>query len=1571
MQRELIVKSIGLGMSSDLTLLAPLRSGFVPSLDSVSYKTRVKSVLAVLQGARQSAHEYAAARLLSDAVERVGVIQSVRVAVMEPEDSVLLSVTFDGPWQAYIRVLWDKVGALLDLIFCNTQNYQPAWGSSFEQWVGWARSVQRETGFFYGPPASSATDLLYDRRLLRMRERYPGADATLDELRAVMPSAEEAVDRLASPGYEPVRDDPPIIKPDMFRVGAEQLRQHLQALAGLYRLTDLYVPATADGDFLHRAAIELLREFIALYNGHNVDPDIAQQRERFKRALDWLCPPGTTLQGLARQLPPIPPASTIDPAVRADVQGGILHQYESLTHGVLLLLSFDSAQAVDAFLQAVAPTVTRDSDNHAAPSGTVYRNIAFTPDGLRACGLDEDTMAMFPEEFLQGMAARAGALGDVRHNHPRRWRLPKRFVPKGSAPTNETIDLAGVHAVVQLRCQATGAAQLAADDLEQANHPLAAEVGRLAGLHPQARLMAVQSMRRRYALRGGEQVVVEHFGYADGNGQPDLEWAKGRQRRANRVLLGEVLWGHPNRADDPPAANDARRPWMANGSFLVLRKYRQFPDRLHAAVQRTADEMERQLGGKSSDHLETVYGKLMGRQRDGTPLEDATPGDLNDFDFSDDPQGARCPLHAHIRRANPRDVPSGSSRPPRLIRRSMSYGPTADAPVGEDRGLVFMAYNQNLGEQFEVVQRWLAGGNSTGSSSAIGCPIVGVPENGFPRVYTFEAPDPSGRPFAFEAQMEDATPLFEDPEVVTQLQWGVYLFAPSISALGRLAGRATQTAAAAPSVPVPWEADAQVQQAQQRIARLLAMGEGEAALEAWKQALEDPDPIDRQQSAALWAAIRRFHGGALKTPYATLVAERDLALHVLRRDDLYSVCGQRQRMLVSFGDIYLGLDAGARYARESADMNKAIGQLSFQGVFDYARDAAAAKIGSIVDLAKRSSKTGETRWETIFEAREVMDEVLATLSEQWFGVQDRSDGLLARGSADWAWAPGQPSIYPGHFTALSRNMFQPNPGQVPVDLAKRYGQALRDHMGRFVQRHAAVNHVPEAPRSGAPAPLALAAFNQLAAQGRDFDFVGRLITGVLMGFTPTIIGAVLNVLLEWRRNDRFGALRSALAGRTDAASARSILMDALHEAAKIRPMPQITWRTVMQPHHMAKTDRTGIALDIGCKVALGLVAGTQQSLADGNSDNRLMFGGVRQAAGPTHACPGYEAGTAAMLGSLVAFLTCTEDMREGPQPLTYALQGVLPAIAAPVPAAVGTAVAVAARSHPALPAAMRAMAALAPHANLEAFRMTTNPVLNFVPVPAAGTRTGLIMAWGDSWVAYDLGGLIPFGTDLRDCLVKFGYKVPGTFCDFLTWGTIQAMAQNPGPFCTALDRAITPQRQPVAVLLSAGGNDSTRDALAALVLPQGSATVLDAAKTAAHIATLEGYFRTVLSAIQQIIDGTTIKVLVHGYDHPIPNGKGSFALQQEWLYDVFEQAGYAVGPGGADMPAATQAMADLIDQHNTMLANLSGPFPFVTYVDLRGTIALHYPSPSDGWADDLHPMDEMFEAMAAKIDAAI
>ena len=1580
MQRDIIVKSRGLGGSSDLTLLAKIKPGFIDSLESVTFKTRIKRVLETLHGARTSSHEYATARLLSDSVERVGAIHSVRVAVLEPEDNVMLAVTFDGSWESYIRVLWDKVGSLLDLIFCGTVGYVTATDHSFDQWHEWARGVQVETGFFYGPPDSTARDALYQRRIERMRSRGVARDlnaSELNELRAVLPSAEMTVGRLVDkPQLEP--DDPPVQPVGAPRMLRERLRNGLQSLAALYRLVELHPPKTGDAEVLRRATLDLLLEFVQMRDAGLIDDELTEEYKRFPRQLDWLFPlPSKALP--TRERPALEAGEPEFDALRGDIQGGILRSYDEVTHGLLLMFAFDGASGAVAFLKHLeSPNgrLTVDSDPHTAVQDLVFRNLALTLWGLRALGLSEDSLELFPEEFRQGMAARAGLLGDVRNNHPRRWRLPGRFAGIDADPGPEMIEMEGVHAVIQVRCKGASAAELATFELKERAHPLRSEVERLLELCDEGsgvRLLAVQSLRRRYVDRTGQStqvesdtaqapVIVEHFGYADGDGQPEFAPAAGSTEfQRNRIQLGELVLGHCNGADFAPDARDPKLPkktleglrWLTNGSFLAMRKYRQYVGRLESAVDRTAAQMASRLGGKRTDYTEIVYAKIMGRYRDGTPLVPIIAGKPNVFTYDLDRTGQQCPLHAHVRLANPRMKPGEAARMPRLMRRSMSYGPQRPPGTARndvDHGLVFMAYSASLGEQFEVVQRWLVGGNSTGSSSGQSCPIVGVPENGLSRHFQFEHPDESGAAHVFRVDLEDTPALFEEPSVLARLEWGLYLFTPSVTVVASLREVASK-AATAISTAVPWDAKCGAALIAALIEVKAKHGKG-AAVEAWKAALEDPQAIDRLESAAIWASIRDDHGGVLRTPYGVLVAARELVAQVfLDPQHHYSVCGQLERMKKSFGEISLGLDAGPDYDEQSGAINTAITNLTAtpagkEYVFQIAFDAATRKIDEIVKEAKEQSlKVRDLRFEVGFEARELLDEVLADLSDAWFGLRDSERDRagrkqrLCRGGTDWAWKPGQPPLYPGHFTALSRYMFQPRPGGLPIKLGRSYGKALRKAMNLFVADHrpngAAAQRLPLGP-DGQPAPIARAAFEH-ALHGADNDFVAKNMVGVLMGFNPTITGAILNVLREWHREGRIGALRAQLAGRCDYASAHAVLTEPMAAAARMRPMPQLGWRTATAPDAIG-TGKQAVAVKKGDLIVLGIVSGTQQSLADGRGDARLMFGGVRCPAPrphPTHACPGYEAGIEAMLGTLTALLSRPETLRPGAAPLTFLLEGDS----------------------------------------------------EFKPpaLPRGGppTPTGLIFAWGDSWLDFAAEDIVDLGKDLRDWLEIGGFTIPQTYCKWSVWPKVKTMANDTGGFCADLDNALLTPNPPIAILLSAGGNDSTGSTLEGLLnekeapLPGRPArAVIDSRKLDAHIAALRKGYCKILDDIKGVLvrrGAMNLPVIVHGYDHPIPQGRGIRGgdYAKKWMFNPFRAKKYVCTPD-ADLAVATKAMAQLIDALNVMLSGLHATYPFIHYVDLRGTIeAGRKTNPSVDWADDLHPEEAAFKLLAGKIEAEI
>jgi deferrochelatase/peroxidase EfeB len=94
----------------------------------------------------------------------------------------------------------------------------------------------------------------------------------------------------------------------------------------------------------------------------------------------------------------------------------------------------------------------------------------------------------------------------------------------------------------------------------------------------------------------------------------------------------------------------------------------------------------------------------------------------NDFLFgTEDPQGLRCPLGAHIRRANPRESFSPGSQEQiaitnrhRIIRVGRRYQPEA----GQRQGLFFMCLNGDIERQFEFVQQtWVEGSSFHGLSN--------------------------------------------------------------------------------------------------------------------------------------------------------------------------------------------------------------------------------------------------------------------------------------------------------------------------------------------------------------------------------------------------------------------------------------------------------------------------------------------------------------------------------------------------------------------------------------------------------------------------------------------------------------------------------------------------------------------------------------------------------------------------------------------------------------------------------------------------------------------------------------
>jgi len=104
-----------------------------------------------------------------------------------------------------------------------------------------------------------------------------------------------------------------------------------------------------------------------------------------------------------------------------DIQHILLMRVPALT-GRYEFLSFRNATGGRTWLSAIQEKVQSAAQVRASVEQEKrWVTVAFTWNGLRALGVDEASLATFPEEFKQGMVARAEMLGDTGENHPSNW----------------------------------------------------------------------------------------------------------------------------------------------------------------------------------------------------------------------------------------------------------------------------------------------------------------------------------------------------------------------------------------------------------------------------------------------------------------------------------------------------------------------------------------------------------------------------------------------------------------------------------------------------------------------------------------------------------------------------------------------------------------------------------------------------------------------------------------------------------------------------------------------------------------------------------------------------------------------------------------------------------------------------------------------------------------------------------------------------------------------------------------------------------------------------------------------
>jgi Dyp-type peroxidase family len=358
------------------------------------------------------------------------------------------------------------------------------------------------------------------------------------------------------------------------------------------------------------------------------------------------------------------------------------------------MLKIENKKSGRELMKRASEVVSSAARPEAAKNGA-FVSVAISFDGLKALGAPQSTLDSFPEEFREGMAARAEILGDLGENHPDKWEKPfatkdMHVLVTGLAPQREQLDL-----IVKKSTEIFSG------------------------------MPGVQVVWRQDCFAPENE--KEAFGYRDGISHPAVEGSGIPSTNPHQPPLkaGEVVLGYE---DEMGAIVNFPQPEVLgrNGTFVAVRKLHQNVAAFRKFLKQNA---------KDTNDEELLAAKMMGRWRSGAPLAlsatkdepelgtDATKNNAFMF-YQDDRLGFKTPPGSHIRRMNPRDGLTDSGtfvNIRRMIRRGTSYGPPLPDDAleddGKDRGLIFLFIGAHLRRQFEFVQStWVNHGEFVGSN---------------------------------------------------------------------------------------------------------------------------------------------------------------------------------------------------------------------------------------------------------------------------------------------------------------------------------------------------------------------------------------------------------------------------------------------------------------------------------------------------------------------------------------------------------------------------------------------------------------------------------------------------------------------------------------------------------------------------------------------------------------------------------------------------------------------------------------------------------------------------------------
>src|SRR3954452_2894377 len=431
-----------------------------------------------------------------------------------------------------------------------------------------------------------------------------------------------------------------------------------------------------------------------------------------------------------------------------DIQHILLTRTPAIT-GRYEFLSFDTPAGGRSWLTELLDKVQSATDAQATMDDSDrWVTLAFTWNGLRALGVPEESLATFPGEFREGMAARADILGDTGTCAPEHW--------VGG------LGGADVHAIAILFSRTD---EQYARSIEEHDKLLA----RTDGVGSVSYLDLNASPPFNYAH--------DHFGFRDRLSQPVMKGSGEEPTPGSGAALepGEFILGYPDE-NGPPTLQPQPEVLSRNGSYMAYRRLEEHVGKFREFLREH---------GKTAEEEEFIAAKLMGRWRSGAPLVLAPEQDdpvlgadmqrNNDFNYKKmDPLGYAVPLGSHCRRMNPRDTAANMNRR-RMIRRGATYGPPLAEGAHEDgveRGIAAFVICATLIRQFEFAQNVWINDNNFHELGNERDPIIGNQDG------TLEYKIPK-RPIR---KRITGLPSF------TTVRGGAYFFLPGLKALRYLAG---------------------------------------------------------------------------------------------------------------------------------------------------------------------------------------------------------------------------------------------------------------------------------------------------------------------------------------------------------------------------------------------------------------------------------------------------------------------------------------------------------------------------------------------------------------------------------------------------------------------------------------------------------------------------------------------------------------------------------------------------------------------------------------------------------------